>query len=166
MSSRKLKVVGFKKGFLDCDVDSDYKGFFGDMDAMYFKSKSNDWWAAFHSEPDESKWSAMLSQVHSRHALLIFTGKHLQKTKTPLFNFCFLNVDFPVLKMCSLSFARHLPLVLHLSLSVSGELTVHKCALHFSSFCVKVFQYVIQLRSLKRCQKRHCSITFLIRVFF
>ncbi|KAJ1347180.1 hypothetical protein KIN20_002180 [Parelaphostrongylus tenuis] len=62
MSSRKLKVVGFKKEFLDCDDDSDYKSFFADMDAMYFKLKSSDWWATLHSESDESKWSAMLSE--------------------------------------------------------------------------------------------------------
>ncbi|KJH46900.1 tRNA pseudouridine synthase A [Dictyocaulus viviparus] len=43
--------------------DFEYKGFFREMDAKYFKKNSNDWWSSFLSEKDESKWSTKLMQV-------------------------------------------------------------------------------------------------------
>ncbi|KAL6733358.1 hypothetical protein Aduo_004009 [Ancylostoma duodenale] len=62
MSGRKLKVAGFKKEYIDYDDDIDYKSFFCDADAMFFKKKSKEWWTAFKDETDEQKWSEELGK--------------------------------------------------------------------------------------------------------
>ncbi|EYC08459.1 hypothetical protein Y032_0066g3777 [Ancylostoma ceylanicum] len=62
MSGRKLKVAGFKKEYIDYDDDIDYKNFFCDADAMFFKKKSKEWWTAFKDETDEQKWTEELGK--------------------------------------------------------------------------------------------------------
>ncbi|KAK6059787.1 tRNA pseudouridine synthase A [Cooperia oncophora] len=63
MSSRKLRILGFKKTFVDIEDDAEYKNFFEEVDASHFKLKSSEWWEALKAEADEEKWTADLFQV-------------------------------------------------------------------------------------------------------
>ncbi|WKX93283.1 hypothetical protein Q1695_010933 [Nippostrongylus brasiliensis] len=61
MSGRRLKLIGFKKSFVDYDDDTEYKNFFCEIDNMYFKLKSKEWWETLKAEEDEEKWMSDLS---------------------------------------------------------------------------------------------------------
>ncbi|XGW10963.1 hypothetical protein V3C99_012452 [Haemonchus contortus] len=62
MSSRKLKVLGFKKTFIDYEDNTEYKNFFEEVDSSHFKKRSAKWWEALKAEEEEAKWSAELFQ--------------------------------------------------------------------------------------------------------
>lgn len=75
MSSRRLKVIGFKKSFVDYDDDAEYKNFFAELDSTYFKKKNSEWWTALKNEEDEEKWTTDLLQFLADIGVKENTGK-------------------------------------------------------------------------------------------
>ncbi|EPB75983.1 tRNA pseudouridine synthase A [Ancylostoma ceylanicum] len=60
---QKKEKLEKKKMAANNPDDIDYKNFFCDADAMFFKKKSKEWWTAFKDETDEQKWTEELGKI-------------------------------------------------------------------------------------------------------